>query len=221
MKQTIGELVRYILPYANQLEISTVNDIPFMRCILSGRTKMGKSYVYIIQMNEHQYAMCDNDDDLLGERYFPTGNISRPFVTEKDIVSNWFGPQRDTSTYDMVKINLSVNDVVDNLYNILSYYDIIRFDLKKKYDLPIATSMEIGRARLRNAISCIFSEKGKPSGTFRDLVDIVIKNDDKIDLGMLRDRDIQHIKTKMRDYHGIEITIKNNCIVDVIFEKQA
>lgn len=220
MRQTIGELVRYILPYANRLEISTVNDIPFMRCILGGRSKMGKVYVYILQMNEHQYAICDNDDDLLGERYLPTGSVSKPFILEKDLVNNWFNDsQGDLSGYDRVKTQLTVNDVVDYLHNILSYYSIIRFDLNK-YDANIASSIGDGRIKAKNAISKIFNEKGRPSGTIRDLIDIVIKNGDKIDLSRLKNTDIQYIKTRMSDCYGIELVIRSDCIIDVIFEKR-
>ncbi len=220
MKQTIGELVRYVLPYTNKIEISVINDIPFMRCILSRRTKMGTAYLYIIQMSEHQYAVCDNDDDLLGERYFPTGNISEPFVMEKDLIKSWFiGAQRDTSKYDRVKVGLNVDKFIDQFYEILSYYDVIRFDLKN-YDVAIATSIGIGNGKLRKAISTAFNTKNKPDGTIRDLINIVIKNDDKLDLGQIKDNSIQFIKVRLSECYGIDITVKSNCIVDVLFEKR-
>ena len=171
MKSTIGEVVNEIIQYSNKIEMSIVNELPFIKVYLSGKNNTTKAIMYIIQVGNHVYSICDDYDYPIGERFFPTGNITNPFITEKEIVLGWFNNDSNIRNIINMKNNITYDSLIEYIYNRLWYYDIIRFNpecRKIKFSELGFTSNKI-----RNIIDKSFIANNCKNGTIDDLIRLI------------------------------------------------
>ena len=118
MRNTIGELISELSVYSNLIETNTVFGFPFIRAYLSGRNNTTKAIIYVIQTSENTYASCDNEDELLGHKYFPTGSISKPFISEAKLSTELFGGFNLNEEYKIsLKENMNLYQFIDHLHS--------------------------------------------------------------------------------------------------------
>lgn len=199
MQPTIGEIIDVLTPYANLLEVRTVNGFPFVRAHLAGSDGITKCYMYVKQIAEHQYAACDDRDDLHGRRFFPTGSISKPFVVEEELIHSWFscGTNKDVRDYyDSVRNELSYSDFLGYMYERLIEYDIIKFDQKVR-DTKISM-MDFSSVKIKRTIDRIMKGHGYRVGTIWDLFDLVMIKKEALTLEGLKSKEIQVLVSKLK-----------------------
>lgn len=213
MKVTIGELSEELLFYSNKIEITSVNDRPFMRVYLGGPHNTTKAIIYIIQTAEHKYSVCDNFDDLLGEKYFPTGSISKPFIKEKELVNELF-PILDSNEESYFINGLNSLTFINYLYNRLYYYNILQFNPN---DSKIKISeMGFTSTRIRKGFDQGFKMNNCKSDQIKDLLNVVIKDKKPFNLGMLKNKEFSCIIAKMKDL-GLSLKIQKGSIINIEF----
>lgn len=217
MRTTIGELANSLIEYSNIIEVSNSHEIPFMKVLLGGSSGFAKGYVYIVQTDEHRYSVCDNHDELNGNRMFPSRSKANPFIVEKEIIQMKFGKSDVifTNEYASVIHNLSVSEFQDHLYVLLNKYKIIKFDTKK---LPLHLSREFKNPKIKRIIDLNFSDMKYPNGTLKDFIDIVIKNGKPFNLGNLKARERQEVCSKLQGL-GFVLSLDKNVITETKFEK--
>ncbi len=216
---TIGEIANVLLPYSNDVDINISNEVPFLRARLSSISAYTKAYMYVVQTGEHTYACCDSRDDLNGDRFFPTGSTSKPFVIETDIIRSWFGSEGNDISYkyDSVVTDLTFDAFIQHLYERLSHYHIIRLD--KKYLTTRLIDMGFTSVRIKRAIDEEFKAKKCHQGTISDLIDIIVRRNGLFSLSSLRSRESKVIVAKLKEI-GITVTINSdNCINSLKFDK--
>lgn len=216
MRTTIGELVAELSLYSNLIEMNISSGFPFLRIYLSGRNNTTKAIMYVIQTSEHQYAAYDNEDDLLGNKCFPTGSISRPFIREDVLAKELFGDNIESYKLS-IKNNMNYNDFIDYLYTRLWQYDIIKFDPKNKR-LHFA-GMGFTSTKIRNIINSTFSKNNHPNGKISDLFDIVIKDRKPFDLDDMKPKELKCVYATLKNI-GIVPLIKDNKIIEIDFERR-
>lgn len=217
MFNTSGEITDVLLEYTNVIELSVVNKMPFIRAFISNCYGITKAYVYIIQVEEHRYSICDNYDDVGGNRFFPTGSRINPFVKEKDIIDMKFNTKRkvDDTEYSSVITNLSPPMLFDRLYEILFEYNVITANPKT---FPTLLSQIFGNPKIKRSIDNGFKELNCYHGTIGDFVDLVITNRGQFNLGNLKSKELKEVDSKLRSV-GIVPLIENNIIIKASLER--
>ena len=148
MQSTIGEIANELLPYSNKIEMNMVNDLPFIKANISGSTGTTKAIFYVIQSELHKYAICDDYNDPLN-RYLPTGNITNPFILEKEIIQRWYNDSSDNIEINVLH-DLDLESFVEYLYERLYHYGIILFNPENK-DLKFS-ELGFNNIKIRNTI---------------------------------------------------------------------
>lgn len=216
MFTTIGELTNGLMEYINLLEMSTVKDTPFIRALLGSGNGFTKAYVYIVQLMEHRYAVCDNYDDVCGNRYFPTGSYGKPFIQERDIVHmKYQTDSRLLGDYSTVVSDLDKNGFFRHLLYILYKYNIIRMDPSILSE-PLTQSFSNGR--IKRNIETTFRDK-KCSGTIEDFINIVIRDQDNFDLGNLKQKEVKEVISKLKTI-GIVPEMHDHKIIHASLERR-
>lgn len=214
MRTTIGEIIDIILPYSNSIEMSMVNDTPFIRARLSGKLGFTKSYLYILQTSEHVYSIADSNDDANGERYFPTGSVISPFIKEKEIIQIWNGGYECNK--NNVNNNIKYDDFFIIFYILLWKYEIIKFN-PKLFKMPIIDIKFVSK-KVNKLIETGLYEQKCHNFTIHGLFNTLIKDKKQIYLGNIRQREIKDFISKMKQI-GIDININKNCITNMSFIK--
>lgn len=219
MISTIGELTNGLMEYANIIEMSVVNNLPFIRALLgNGSSGCTKAYVYIVQTDAHRYSVCDIYDDLCGNRYFPTGSKTNPFIQERDIINLKFAinnPEKN-GDYSSVVNNLNRSTFFDHLYKLMYSYDIIRID-PKIFSLPLINVFS--NPRIKRNIETALSEKKCHNCTIGNFINMTIRDKDSINLVNLKQKESKEIVTGLKSI-GITAVIENNTIIQASFEKR-
>lgn len=216
MFTTIGELTNGLIEYTNLLEMSTVKDTPFIRALLGSGNGFTKAYVYIVQTREHRYAVCDSYDDVCGNRYFPTGSNTKPFVQEKDIVQSKYNTMSSTSgDYSTVVYDLDRNGFYKHMLYLLYKYDIIRINPTTLSE-PLAHIFSSGKIR-RNVESSF--RDNKCLGSIEDLINIVIRDHNKFNLGNLKQKEVKEVISRLKCI-GIIPEIAGNEITKATLERR-
>lgn len=220
MRITIGEIANELIEYSNSVEVNIMNGVPFLRARISSISNFTRCYMYVIQTAEHTYAVCDSHDDLNGERFFPSGEIIKPFILERDIIRLKFGIESSGDFiygYESVVQDLPYEEFMNHLLKRMHAYEIIKFD-------PINLSSRISNLgftnpRLRRCLDNEFTDKKHHKGTISDLIDIVLRQRKKFSLAILKPREMGAVAGKLKDL-GIYVIIDDDkCIVDLKFNK--
>lgn len=216
MFTTIGELTNGLMEYANIIELSTFKNTPFIRALLGSGNGFTKAYVYIVQLKEHRYAVCDAHDDVCGNRYFPTGLYAKPFIQERDIIHMKYQTDSMTSgDYLSVVSGLDENGFFRHLMNILYKYDIIRMHPSM---LSESLIQFFSNGRIKRNIESTFRDK-KCSGTIEDFVNIVIRDHDSFNIGNLKQKEVKEVISKLKSI-GIVSEISGNEIISATLERK-
>lgn len=215
MQSTIGEIANELLPYSNKIEMNMVNDLPFIKANIGGSTGITKAIIYVIQTELHKYAICDDYNDPLN-RYLPTGNITNPFILEKEIIQRWYNDSSDNIEIKVLH-DLDLESFVEYLYERLYHYGIILFNPENK-DLKFS-ELGFNNIKIRNTIEKSFKFNSCESGTIKDLINIINKENKSFSLRGLREREINCIFAKLRSI-GIHIVIEDKIITKLYFERK-
>lgn len=215
MQSTIGEIVDQLLPYSNSVDSVIINDIPFVRAYISNDSNITRAILYVVQTQLHEYSVCDAPDEILGNRVFPTGSISKPFISESSFINDMFGIKNNTSIN--TKNKLSASNFLKYLMDRTWYYDVTRFN-PSNFRINMS-EMGFNNSKLRHVINRSFSENGRRDGTLEDLMNIVVVQHKKFNLNPLKEKDIRCISAKLKNV-GIIITSDNGYITGVTFERR-
>ena len=218
MNITIGNLINYLLPYSNLLETKFICGVPFIRTGLRKESNVNIAMLYIIQTGEDRYSVLDTISDNFNDKYFPTGSIERPFISDKEFISHMFNSDENMNNEIVyIKNDISESMFVDYLLDILWYYNIIRLN-PKKYDIKII-DMNFRSDKIKNIITNTFTRLGHQDGTVYDLLTVFIKEHKTFSLHGLRERELKHIQLQLKRV-GIIAIIENETIVDIQLELQ-
>lgn len=216
MFTTIGELVNPLMEYTNSMEMSIVNKMPFIRALLGSGTGYTKAYLYIIQTSEHRYSVCDSYDDLSGNRYFPSGSKSIPFIQERDIIRAKFSSDHtNCGDYSSVVNELTESTFFDHLYRVLFNYDIIRMN-PKMFSTPLINIFT--SSKIKRNIEATFNDKKCHSETIGEFINMVIKDGKSFNIGNLKPKDSKELIPRFKSI-GIIPVIENNIIISATLER--
>lgn len=215
MQSTIGEVVDQLLPYSNAVETTIVDDMPFVRAYISNASNITRAMVYVVQTGMNEYSVCDTQDEMLGNKLFPTGSISKPFISERSLIKDLFGIS-DKSSIN-IKSKLSTTGFSKYLIDCLWRYDIIRFN-PDSFKIHMS-DMGFNNVKLRQVINRSFNENNRRGGTLNDLIDIITIHHKKFNLNPLKEKDIRCISAKLKNI-GLIITFDNGYITGVTFERR-
>lgn len=212
MHITIGELVDDILPYANKIETCFIHERPLLKAFISGATGTTKAFIYIMQIRDHKYVLCDNDDVLNGERYFITFNQDIPFIKEKEMADRWFPSEGiEEKEYGNTKVKyVSYDKFWMYFHERLAYYGIIKIT-QDELRRDIA-DMGFTSEKIKRVFRESFAENGCKGNTVGDLVDVVSHQHKNFKLPSLRPRELTCIIGKFSDV-GLDLTIERNNII--------
>lgn len=216
MHITIGELTNEILPYSSKIEMNIINTcIPYVKAYLSGEGSISKAVIYIIQTNENQYSACDNNNDPL-DRYMPSGNITDPFVVEKDVIHRWFGEKCEPKKI-RIKEGLNLESFRKYFYDILFDYEIIRFDPNSRN--MRMSSMGFTSEKIRRVINRTFTENHCKDNRIDDLINLVREQGKPFSLQSLRHRELACVVAKLKNI-GLDPTVEKNFITKINYMRR-
>lgn len=216
MELTIGEIINQVLPFSNSCECNIIYGKPFLRILVGGVGLCTRVYMYVIQTGEHKYAVCDSWTDIHGHKYLPTGNVSTPFISEKNKIGRWFGTTEDDDSEFITNLNLE--GFMKYFYKVLYEYDIIKFS-PENLDLKMV-DMGFTSNKIKNTLTQTFRKKRRSKGTIYDLLRIVMEDNKEFDLPTLLPRELKCVRGKLRDI-GLDATLEgeseNQKIVKISF----
>lgn len=209
MKVTIGELSEYALQFSTKIEINEVNKIPFMKIYVTGYGNINRAFVYVVQVDENKYAVCDVPDEYNGNRYIPTGNISNPFILEKQLAGQWFSDKKpNDETFPVV----NKEGFRDYFFGVLHSYGLLRFN-PKDFNTTIY-DMGFKSDKVKRVLSRAFKDHHCPNKSMAELIDIFNHHNATFSLDSLREREIGCIVAKLKDL-GLEATTNGDVITNI------
>ena len=218
MKVTIGELINELMLYSRSIQMNMAGEFPFLRAEIGNNSKYTKAHIYIVQVSEHHYSICDYHDDLHGNRYVPTQNTSSPFIKEKELIHRMYDVKDHNDEKDSIALNLGYLNFLDHMYNLLFQYGVIKIDprtfSKKILDHDIIPLS----ARVIKGLGTIFKDRRITDPKIKDLITIVKSPTDVFNIRGMKDRDIKEMQTKFQNI-GINLVVEKNIIIDIHFEK--
>lgn len=219
MQITIGEVVNELSKYSNLVETSITNGMPFVRAFISSSTSHTKLYMYVAQIKDGIYSVCDDISDTNGSRFFPTGNPNKPFIREIERVHIMYGGSGTIDdSWSMSVSDVDYPDFVMYLYQRLK--DLKMLKISQKILDSNVVSLGFNSIRIQRIIEKGFNEKNiRNGGTVEDLVKIVNKDKESFSLHGLRNKDIQCIVSKLEDV-GLNISTRGGYIVDTTFVRR-
>lgn len=218
MKVTIGELINELMLYSRNIEVNMTGDIPFLKADLGDNSKCTRAHVYIVQVAEHQYSICDYHDDLHGNRYIPTQNFENPFMKEKKLIQHKYGFPIHDDEKDSVLLNVGYLSFLDHFYNLLFEYEIIRINPKSFNNLITDSEFLPLSPRPLKALELLFKDRKIVNPKIKDLITIVKNPSDVFNIRGIKEKDIKELENKFQNI-GINLVIQKNIISDINFEK--
>lgn len=217
MNITIGELVNDILPFSPKIEMNIIGgSIPYIKAYLNnGNGGISKAIIYVIQVGEHKYTVCDNNSDPL-DRFIPSGNITNPFIYEKDVIHRWFNEQHEPTNI-RIKANITFDFFRKYFYDILFEYEIIRFDPNSKY--ITMSAMGFTSSKIRKVIDSSFIENQCKDNRIEDLIDLVMYQNKPFSLRTLRPRELGCVVGKLKNI-GLDVTVEKNFITKIDYVRR-
>lgn len=219
MHYTIGDIVNIILPYSNDINIKVMNGMPFLKASIKDVSKFTKFWIYVIQLKDYTYSVCESHDDVFN-RYYPSGIIDKPFITETDLIRKIFNLDTNNDIsymYDKVISDLDLDGFFIYFIKRLYRNKIIRFNLKNLDTRLI--NLGFTSPRILRVIDRPFEVRNIKNGTILDLLDIVVKRNEDFSLGKLKEKEIRVIEIKLKEL-GLRphINHTNNSINNITFE---
>lgn len=218
MKITIGETINELMLYSRNVEMSMSGCFPFIKADI-GTTSNTKAHVYIVQVAEHKYSICDYHDDLHGNRYVPTQNSNKPFIKERYLIQQKFGitiPNYEEE--ESILLNVGYLTFLDHFYSILSKYKIIKAG-PKLFNRQISDRVVLPLLpRLSKGLETVFKDRKITDPKIKDLITIVKNPSDKFNIRGVKEKDIKELETKFKNI-GINLVIQGNVVTDIHFEK--
>lgn len=210
MRVTIGEVMNSLLPYCSTIETSMFHHFPFLRAVITSND-CARCFMYVKQLEEHIYAVCDSSQDSNGQRYFPTGSISKPFIIEQDLVKSWFGASYEDHPdwYEGVQTDLDYTAFLRYLFQCLLKYDILSIS-----DKTLSTAVsDIGftSIKIKRSIDRAMKEQGFRIGTIQDLIDLVYIQQKQITFTGLKPKELQILSQHLR-LKGISVEMEDKTI---------
>lgn len=221
MRITIGELINELSSYSRNIEIKTVGNVPFIKADI-GNEYFTKGHIYIVQVSEHKYSICDCQDDLHGNRYIPTQDKDNPFIKEKMIIQNKFQYKsediEEEDDENSIVLNIGYLSFLEKFYEILFKYQVIKVDPKIFNDRITMLESLKPYQRLISQMNLIFKSKKIPDAKVRDLIRIVKLPQNSFNIRSMKKGDIKILETQFKKM-GIHLIIRKNVIADLYFEK--
>ena len=220
MKITIGEVVNELMPYSRHVEINMAGDFPFIKADIGSNSKCTKAHIYVVQVDEHKYSICDYHDDLHGNRYIPTQSIEKPFVKEKKLIQHKFDipVHDDDNEEDSVLLNVGYLSFLDHLYTLLSQYGVIRTSPKVLNKQITDRDVLPLIPRAAKALETVFKDRKMSDPKIKDLITIVKNPSDVFSIRGMKEKDVKDLENKFKNI-GINLVIQRNTITDIHFEK--
>ena len=218
MKITIGELINELILYSRNIEITMSGAFPFIKADLGDNERFTRGHIYIVQIAEHQYSICDHHDDLHGNRYMPTQNIDHPFIKEKTLAQQKFGfPAEDNERHSML-LNVGYLGFINHFHNLLFQYGVIKINPNVFYKQITDSEAFPLVPRIAKALESIFKGRNIPYPKIIDLITIVKNPSDVFNIRGIKEKDIKILEAKFESI-GIVLVIEKNVITDIHFEK--
>lgn len=219
MHYTLGDIVNIILPYSNDIDIKIMHGMPFLKASIKNRYKFTKYWMYVIQSNDNTYSICESYDDVFN-RYYPSGNLDRPFISESDVVKKIFNLEIDNDIsyrYDKVISDLDLDKFFLYFIKRLCRNNIIRFNIKN-LDNRVLT-LGFTSPRILRTLERGFESRNIHNGTISDLLDIIVKRNESFSLGKLKEKEIRVIEIKLKELGLIpHIDRTDNVINSITFD---
>lgn len=219
MKITIGELVNELMLYSRSIQMNMTGEFPFLKAEIGNASKYTKAHIYIVQVSEHCYSVGDYHDDLHGNRYVPTQNISNPFVKEKTLIQRMYDIRDHDNEKDSIALNLDYLNFLDHMYNLLFQYGIIKIDPKTFNKNILDRDTVPLSARVTKGLEAIFKDRKITDPKIKDLITIVKSPSDVFNIYGMKERAVKEMQTKFRNI-GINLVVEKNVITDIHFEKK-
>ena len=218
MKITIGELVNELMFYSRNIEISMAGPLPFLKADLGDSDRFTRGHIYIVQVAEHQYSICDYHDNLHGNRYVPTQNLDHPFIKEKKLSQQIFGfPIEDNEKHSIV-LNAGYLAFLNHFYNLLFKYGVIKVNPSLFYNQITDSETLSLPPRVAKGLESIFKGRNIPDPTILDLITLVKNPCEVFTIRGIKEKDIKILESKFESI-GIILTMQKNVITDIYFEK--
>ena len=218
MRVTIGEVVNELLPYSRDMRISMAGDFPFLEAEIGTNSRYTKGHLYIVQVSENKYSICDCRDNLHGNGYIPTQNLENPFVKEKQIIADMYVYKNSDDEPDSITLNLEYPKFITHLHKLLFQYGVVRID-PKIFTKKISDHDTIPLTpRVLNGLESIFKEYKILDPKIKDLINIVKTKLTKFNIQPIKGKDVKDMQNKFQ-HIGINLIIEKNIITDITFAK--
>lgn len=218
MKITIGELVNELMLYSRNIEINMAGPLPFLKADLGDNDRYTRGHIYIVQVAEHQYSICDYHDDIHGNRYLPTQNLDHPFIKEKRLSQLKFGlPVEDIEKHSIV-LNAGYLAFLNHFYRLLFQYGVTKVNPTVFYKQITDPEVIPLPSRVAKGLESIFKGRNIPDPTILDLITLVKNPSEVFTIRGIKEKDIKILEAKFESI-GIILTMQKNVITDIHFEK--
>lgn len=212
VRVTIGELTEYALPFAAKIEMAEVNNVPYMKIYVKGYGNISRVIVCVAQMKENNYSVCSVSDELFGNKIMPTGRISDPFITEKQMTNMMFA---NNDTKDAIEVHtVDKNKFRYYFYEILNSYEILRFH-PKSFDIKIS-DMGFKSEKIKRVLSKSFKDNHYSQRSISELIDLFSREGSSFSLETLREREIGCVIAKLKDL-GLEAIVEDDVMINLNF----
>ena len=214
---TIGELSNELLKYSNYVTTTLYRNVPYTVAALSDKNGYTQAYMYIVQNIEGVYAACTDITDSGGARFFPTGNITKPFIRELDMIHQMFGGEASLQERCYSSINnASYQEMIEYIYQRLIQFRIV--EPNKTIVEKKVSCLGFNNPKVARVINKGFNRRGVRSGTVWDLMMLVNGLRESFSLEGLQTKDIDSIYNRLKGV-GVLAEIKSEYIVDITFLK--
>lgn len=217
MPITLGCISNILMPYCNKVELTHTNGVPLLRAYLSTNTGFTRGYMYVVQHDDGLFSACDNPDDLHGNRFFPSGLVDKPFISEKEVINRYASDRSPSAQYTSIITHATSKEIMRYVFDTLYRYQITKVDVTTLGTVMI--DMGFTSTRIKRSIDKAFSENKAHVGRIMDLFDIIWLQHKHFVLPQLRQREIAVIIAKLRDL-GITAKCNDRGICDVMIDKR-
>lgn len=218
MIYTIGEIANILIPYCQRVELTSHNNIPLIRAYLTQGNGFVRGYMYVVQNEDGSYSACDNDDDIHGKRFFPTGTMIKPFVSEHEVIEKWNAIE---SSYVEEPLGILKNATAKQFFSYmcrrLYFYEVTTCS-DKTLDTRLV-DLGFNNSRLKRAIEKAFDVNKCYRGTIEDMLDIVSRRNMPFVMANMKHRETTVVAAKLREL-GVHVKLSDSRIMEANLVKQ-
>lgn len=218
MKITIGEIINFILPFSNKIDVKEVRGSPFIKASIVDGSNFRQFFLYVIQTSEHEYAVVDSINDTNGNEFYVNISTEKPFIIERDIIRQQHGSGTpDDSWYANVKVGMDKRSFMDHMIDLLIHYDVIRY--RKDSDNIVLSEFGINNDKIKRAVKKAFKDQDYPRGTVDNLLDIVYRKGNKFWMRGCSSKEMQVVSSKLKSI-GLICVIEQDFITSIQFDRR-